>query len=1299
MEVQRLFNTTWIPIATVPITQSSYTVTGLAANTNYSFRIRAVGPNGESLFGVTRTGKTQTLPPVPAAPSNLVAAAIGSNFDSLVWNDNSANETVFEVFKSVGNNTSYQLVGTVAGSAGTKGSFKDIGLFAHTSYWYKVRSKNAGGNSATYSNELQVTTTNSIPVMTPMSPFSLRFDEVKSFPLSASDADGDNVFFEGVNLPDFVSLFDYGDGVAELFIEPTIANQGVYENMEIRVIDGFGGVTSTIFSFEVNDNHSPVIDPFSNLDLNETFVLKTALTSTDADGDDVTWELSNVPSFITYAATANGDSLKLTVAPQETDAGSYVIGLKVKDGQDAYSLGNLNVQIGEFNPNFTVSVNFTTGTATSPSPWNNFVTAGAPVADTLKNLVNQAGALVENMAVILQTNWNGSSQSGGVPTGYNSGPYPYAVMNSYIVTEGREANSTYETIKISGLNPNNKYNFDFLSARNGPQGSDRRATFRINNVAKTVDALYNHNPSELVEFASIIPNAAGEIYIDVYAPTGSVNAALNAMVIESFFDGVLPPVAPSNFAVNYSENDDIRLTWTDNSGNEVGFDVFRSTDNETFTKIATVPANTPIAPSTVSFDDLNTTPFVTYFYTMRAFNGNGNSVFSDTLSIDGLNKAPIIATVPPIVVGENQSKTVQISATDPEGGTVYLMLENAPSFVTIQDVSNGVANLIITPSNGDTGVYPFNVIAMDEFGYFNSQPVTLTVSDFTETFVYVNFTRSTHQQGNPWNNVIGNTTGATQATIEFLDLKDNVQASTFINLKVNESWTGTNLNGGGSIYPTNVVTSAFFSQATTSKTITLSELKPGNLYDLSMFSSRATNDGTNRTTNFTANGSPVVSINATGNTSNLVQLNGIRPNAENQIVLTISRGTNSTTAVLNALVIREYTDNGLPTTPSNLTAGVMSRSSIRLNWVDQSSNETGFEIWKSVNDNQNFTLLTTTAPGVQTFTDNGLAQSTAYFYKVRAKGLHEGNTVYSPYTSEVEAKTFISSVSINFGAVAGVNGDMTFWGQSPWHNNFSVLQVAENAYYTPAITLNDDAGVNSGMQYYTVMPFSDDNTNGVNTGNNSGIVPDAVLRTAWYVDKGGEAIFRIEGLSFLNKYNIGLLGSRGGSETRIAIYTINGEPKSQNAANNSQNFVFFNNLSPDANGRITVSVKPQNDLVSLAYLNAMVIQVTTNSAPTPEQRMAEEARVGSASEIAGGMVVSPNPFTDHVVISAEGDKEIARVALMTGNGTSVYHEMPVHQAGSSHYVDFSNTSLSSGMYYLKVNFRDGSNKTVKLLRK
>ena len=50
----------------------------------------------------------------------------------------------------------------------------------------------------------------------------------------------------------------------------------------------------------------------------------------------------------------------------------------------------------------------------------------------------------------------------------------------------------------------------------------------------------------------------------------------------------VPPVAPSNLTATAASRSQINLSWKDNSNNEQGFKIERSTDNVNFTQIATV---------------------------------------------------------------------------------------------------------------------------------------------------------------------------------------------------------------------------------------------------------------------------------------------------------------------------------------------------------------------------------------------------------------------------------------------------------------------------------------------------------------------------------------------------------------------------------------------------------------------------------------------------------------------------------------------------------------------------------------
>lgn len=91
--------------------------------------------------------------PVPAAPSNLDANAIATDEVELNWNDNSNNETEFrvEVRPPAGN---FVDIGSVPDNTT---AVNVIGLDPNTTYDFRVRARNANGNSP-YSNVASATT-------------------------------------------------------------------------------------------------------------------------------------------------------------------------------------------------------------------------------------------------------------------------------------------------------------------------------------------------------------------------------------------------------------------------------------------------------------------------------------------------------------------------------------------------------------------------------------------------------------------------------------------------------------------------------------------------------------------------------------------------------------------------------------------------------------------------------------------------------------------------------------------------------------------------------------------------------------------------------------------------------------------------------------------------------------------------------------------------------------------------------------------------------------------------------------
>lgn len=73
-----------------------------------------------------------------------------------------------------------------------------------------------------------------------------------------------------------------------------------------------------------------------------------------------------------------------------------------------------------------------------------------------------------------------------------------------------------------------------------------------------------------------------------------------------------------------------------------------------------------------------------------------------------------------------------------------------------------------------------------------------------------------------------------------------------------------------------------------------------------------------------------------------------------------------------------------PSAPSALAGSVSSRSSVRLSWTDNSTNEAGSRIQRSVGSQGKFVLLASVGANVITFTDGTVKRGTVYRYRVRA---------------------------------------------------------------------------------------------------------------------------------------------------------------------------------------------------------------------------------------------------------------------------------------------------------------------------
>ncbi len=97
------------------------------------------------------------------------------------------------------------------------------------------------------------------------------------------------------------------------------------------------------------------------------------------------------------------------------------------------------------------------------------------------------------------------------------------------------------------------------------------------------------------------------------------------------------------------------------------------------------------------------------------------------------------------------------------------------------------------------------------------------------------------------------------------------------------------------------------------------------------------------------------------------------------------------------------TPSQVPAAPSNLVATPISSTQIALNWTDNATNESGFQLQRSTN-NVTFALIATLGVNATSYTDNGLTTGVIYYYRARAFN-SKGNSALSNVASAATSPT------------------------------------------------------------------------------------------------------------------------------------------------------------------------------------------------------------------------------------------------------------------------------------------------------
>ncbi len=593
---------------------TSYSSLGLAANTTYYYKVRAINNNGESAFTAVASATTQPLTGAPTAPTNLTASVTTKNSVKLSWTDNANNETGFKVKRATAAELPNYTQIAQLGSNITV--YDNTSLQPHTEYFYQVVAYNVGGESTPLSKSF--TTSNTAPVLAAIGNKVVDFGVKYEIKVTSTDADGDALSYSVTNLPGFVSFKDQGGGIMSLIINAGANNTGVYSNLQIKVSDNFGGSSTETISISVNS--------LTAIGNSKTSV---ALQWADRQGETgYQIERRLIGGTFSQVGTTNADITDyIDNGLSQNTAYEYRIRGIGSSAVTSYS----NIATTS-TLNYLVHLNFNQNNPAA-SPWNN-ANRVPQLADVFSSLLNDNGQN-SGLSVTITKNFDGENPS-GINTGNNSGVVPDNVMRS---TYWLDASNSGQ-LKVNGLKQTERYNFVFFASRidNG-QNTNRTTDYVVNGSSVSLNA--SDNFSKVVKLSNMAPNAQGEIIIDVLPGTNSLFGYIGGLIIHSYST----PATTARIAFN----------------------------NET----------SKVSGETEMYNEINSTQVIT------------GSVFPNPFS-DHLFIQP----------GEKFGGNVNITLRNSIGNVVLnqqVQLDNINNIVEIKDlnISKGIYFLTITNANGD----------------------------------------------------------------------------------------------------------------------------------------------------------------------------------------------------------------------------------------------------------------------------------------------------------------------------------------------------------------------------------------------------------------------------------------------------------------------------------------------------------------------------------------------------------------------------------------------------------------------
>ncbi|SFQ52784.1 fibronectin type III domain-containing protein [Parafilimonas terrae] len=450
----------------------------------------------------------------------------------------------------------------------------------------------------------------------------------------------------------------------------------------------------------------PVITPVADILIKNNQQQTVYITANDDITNQIRLTVSNLPSFASFTDNGNGNGV-ITITPSAGTTGVFEdIKITATDNSGSGSTVSFNITVTDANME-SVYINFSDGSQ-APLPWNNFTAWPSPGA-TLSNLRNDNGSTTA-ASIKIMNGFQGNF-AGGMQPGNNKGVYPETVMRTGFYEGGTKTDS----IQVSGLDKNKKYNFVFFNSHD--DGLKGNTNFTINGQTVNLNATHNINTTAAIN--GIIPNVNGIVMIKVAKAAGADYAYLNSLVIQGY-NSSQALLAPADLRVTGKTKATASLQWADRSFDEAGFEIWRAQDtiNLHYTLIASVGSNV------TRYADSGLLAGHTYYYTVRAVKTDAQSAYCNPVAVTTYTQAVYVNFTFTNLAGAPWNNTAAL----PDIGIKWNNLMDdtgIPSSIRLEET--GLFAGIYGPgtvTGNNSGVYPDKVLA-DCYGLFAGGSATM----------------------------------------------------------------------------------------------------------------------------------------------------------------------------------------------------------------------------------------------------------------------------------------------------------------------------------------------------------------------------------------------------------------------------------------------------------------------------------------------------------------------------------------------------------------------------------------------